>query len=157
MEKRFTTHSQSGDDVTVQLKEMEECRSKTGELTTHVNKMKHSFCKIVKGFENDHNIQKVITSLCESTKKFNIDSKMMIEELQSLDKSLQEIENGTKSIVDVLTEYRDCKETLDDLDSLLKKRSTDGYDPQLDLELMGCDWTRYMESMHHDIEKVHNT
>ena len=65
---------------------------------------------------------------------------------------MKEFENSTKPIVDVLTDYCDYQETLDDLDRLMKKRDTDICDSQLDLSLMGCDWARYLESMHNDIE-----
>ena len=133
---------------------MEQCKSITGELAVQVNTLKDKFCAIIEQFKDDHNIEKVTTSLSslgENTKKFMTDSKEMKEDLHSLEKTLKEFENGTRSIVDVLTDYCDYKQTLDDLDGLLKKRSTGGHDSQLDLELMGCDWARYLESMHCDI------
>ena len=152
---RFIIHC-SGDEAVVQLKEMEECRLKMGKLTEQVNKLKDSFCATVKQFENDPKAQTEITSstsLSESTKKFKTDSESMIEDLDLLNKSIKDFGNGTKSIVDELTDYHDYKETLDDLNIFLKEGDTSSRKSLFDLDLMGCDWARYMKLIHKDIER----
>ena len=151
---RFITHC-SSNEVIVQLKEMEECRLKMGKLTEQVNKLKDSFCASIKQFENDPNIRTEITSstsLSDSTKKFKTDSESMIEDLGLLNKSIEDFGKGTRSIVDELTDYRDYEETLDDLITFLKEGDTSSRDSLFDLDLMGCDWARYMKLMHKDIE-----
>ena len=155
MDKRFIARSEN-DEVIVQLKEMEECRLKMAELTTQVNKLKESFHATIKQFESDPKVQTEeasISPLCASTKKFKSDSQSMIKDLDSLNKSIEYFGNGTKSIVDELTNYRDFKETLDDLVAYLKGVDTSSCDSLFDLELMGCDWARYMKLMQNDIEK----
>ena len=150
---RFITHC-SGDEVVVQLKEMEECRLKMGKLTEQVNKLKDLFCATVKQIENDPKTEITSsTSLSESTKQFKTDSESMIKDLDLLNKSIKDFGNGTKSIADELTDYHDYKETLDDLNIFLKEGDTSSCDSLFDLDLMGCDWARYMELIHKDIER----
>ena len=113
------------DEVIVQLKEMEECRLKMAELTMQVDKLKESFHATIKQFENDPKVQMEkaasTSPLCANTNKFKTDSQSMIKDLDSLNKSIENFGNGTKSIVDELTNYRDFKETLDDLVAYLKE------------------------------------
>ena len=146
------------DEVIVQLREMEECRLKMAELTVQVDKLKESFHATIKQFENDPKVQMEKTAstspLCASTKKFKTDSQSMIKDLDSLNKSIEHFGNGTKSIVDELINYHDFKETLDDLIAYLKEVDTSSCDSLFDLELMGCDWARYMKLMQNDIEKI---
>ena len=149
---RFITHC-SDDEVIVQLKEIEECRLKMGKLAEQVSKLKDSFCATIKRFGNDPNVRTEITSLTsgESIKKFKSDSESMIEDIDLLNKSIKDFGNGTKSIVDDLTDYRDYKETLDDLNKFLED-DTSSCDSLFDLDLMGCDWARCMKLIHADIE-----
>ena len=156
-DKRFyVTDCQNGDKVIVQLKEMEDCRLKMGKLTAQVNKLKDSYCTTTERLENNPSVQREITSstsLTESVKQFKTDCELMIEDLDSLDKSMEDFKNGTKSIIDDLTDYLDYKETFDDLQKFLKDSgsSIHSCDSLFDLDLMGCDWARYMQSMRNDI------
>ena len=155
MNTRFIAQSEN-DEVIIQLKEMEECKLKMAKLTAQVIELKESFHATIKQFEKDPKVQTEEAStspLCASTKKFKTDSQSMIKELDSLNKSIENFGNGTKSIVDELTNYRDFKETLDDLVTYLKEVDTSSCDSLFDLELMGCDWARYMKLMQNDIEK----
>lgn len=152
MGRRFTTHCPNCDKINDRLKEIEQCKIITSELTVQVNKLEDSFHAIMKQVKNDHNIQGAIaslTSLSESTKKFKTDSKSMTNEF---DKSLNKFEEGTKSVLSELTDYYDLKQTFDDLSSLLEANKANGRHSQVYLDLMGCDWARYLESMHDDIE-----
>lgn len=110
-------------------------------------------------FKQDCNIQSVISSLSseplgesKNFKQFEDDSTVMIESLDSLNKSMKEFEDGAKSIMDKLTDYRYYKETLDDLNSLLEKSKSDGCDPQF-LDLMSCDWACYLGAIQNDIQQ----
>ena len=125
-----------------------------GKLTEQVNKLRDSFCATIEQIENDPKTEITSsTSLSESTKKFKTDSESMIEDIDLLNKSIKDFGNGTKSIADVLTDYRDYKETLDDLNIFLKEGNTSSCDSLFDLNLMGCDWARYMKLIHKDIER----
>ena len=125
-------------------------------LTKKVNELKDSFCATVKQIENDPNAQTEITSstsLSENIKMFKTDSESMVEDLDLLNKSIKDFGNGTKSIADELTDYHDYKETLDDLNIFLKEGDTSSRKSLFDLDLMGCDWARYMKLIHKDIER----
>ena len=89
-----------------------------------------------------------LNSITES-KKIKSDSESVID---LLNKCINDFGNGAKSIVDDLTDYCDyLKETLDDLNNFLEEGDTSSCDSDLDLK--GCDWARYMKSIHVDIEK----
>ena len=152
-ERFAATDCQSSGKVILQLKEMEQCRSKTDELTTQTDVLKDSLCTILEKFKNDCSIKKVtdsLSSLSESSKQFETDAKLMIKSLDSLNKNLKEFKDGTKSLVDELTSYHDYKEALDNLTSLLKTPKS--CDTQLFLELMGCDWACYLKAIHNNIQ-----
>ena len=146
-------------EVTVRLKDIEECKLKMAELTLQVDKLKNSFCAAIEQFKCDPKVQTAKNSsmslLSESTEQFKTDSQSMIEQIHSLNKSIENFENGTKSIVDELISYKDFKETLDDLDVYLKEvdKSINNSDCLFELELMGCDWARYIKLMQKDVEK----
>ena len=150
MNERFiVTHCQSDGEVILQLKEIEQCRSITDEVTAQASKLKKSFCAVM---ENDCNMQTVVSSfnsLSESRKQFETDARLMIKSLDSLNETMKELKDSTKSLVDELSAYHDYKEALDNLNRLLKtaKRS----DTQYSLELMGCDWARCLRAMQIDI------
>ena len=159
MDKKFTTHClpQSASEVNMQLKEIKQCKSISNETTVQLNKMKDSFCTITKKFENDSNIVEELptvadslTSLNKNTKKLEADVKSVMEGLDSLNKSIKDCEDDIKSIADKLSDYRDYKEALDNLNSLLEKAKSDSHDT---LDLMGCDWARYLVAMHNDLQK----
>ena len=154
-EKFYITDHQNVDKVIVQLREMEDCRKKMGMLTGQVNKLKGSYCTIIK--KQSPSVQQEITFsafLSENIKQFETDCELMMKDLDSLHKSMEGFENGTKSIVDALTDYRDYRETLDGLNKFLKEIDTSSCESLFDLELMGCDWARYMQSMHNDIKSA---
>ena len=145
--ERFITHC-SDDEVSIKLKEIEECRFQMGKLTEQVNKLKDSFGATVKQFEKDSKVRTEISSsaaISKITEQFKTASESMIENVDLLNKSIKDFGNGTKSIVDELTDYCDYKETLDDLNKFkfLEKGDTSSFD----LGLMGCDWARYMKLM----------
>ena len=124
-----------------------------GKLTEQVNKLKDSFCATVKQIENGSKAQTEITSstsLSESTKRLKTDSESMVEDLDLLNKGIKDFGNGTKSIADELTDYCDYKEILDNLNIFLKEGDTSSCDSLFDLDLMGCDWARYMKLIHKD-------
>ena len=152
-ERFAVTHCQSTGEIILQLKEMEQCRFKTDELTTQTDRLKNSLCIILEKFKNDCSIKAVtdsLSSLSESSKKFETDTKSMIKSLDSLNKSMKEFKDGTKSLVDELTAYNDYKEALDNLTSLLK--TAKNCEAQFSLELMGCDWARYLKAIHNNIQ-----
>ena len=157
IEERFTPHCQSATEVAVQLQEIEQCRFITDEVVTaQVNKLKDLPCTIVKRLENDCSMQAAIasvTSLSESAKQIESNSRLMVETLGSLNRSIKEFESGTKSLVDELTGYNTYKQALDDLDKLLEKSNSTSSDSQFYLDLMGCDWGRSLGAIHHDIQK----
>ena len=145
IEERFTTHHQNNDKVVVQLKE--KCQSITDQLTVQVNELGAT----MKQCKSEHSIERLTSeSLSASTKKFNDDSKSIV---CSLNESIEEIQSNTNSAVDVLTDYYDYQETLYDLNELLKKSEGNSCGPQFYLDLMGCDWARYMKSILKDITK----
>ena len=79
----------------------------------------------------------------------------MIEDLQSLNSSINDFDKGAKSIVDALTDYCDYQQTLDDLNRLLEESNApNSCDSQFCLDMMGCDWARYMESMENDMKSL---
>ena len=153
MKERFNaTYCQSGGEVILQLKEIEQCRSVTDEVTAQANELKDSFCTVMEKFEKDCDIEPVansLSSLSESRKQFETDAGLMMKSLHSLNESMKEFKDGTKSLVDELTAYQSYKEALDILTSLLKtpKRG----DTQFSLELMGCDWARCLKAIQIDI------
>ena len=158
MDKTFADHCQSGSvsEVNMQLKEMKQCRSISNETTIQINKMKDSFYTVIKSFHNDCNIPTVaasLTSLNKNTKKLEADVKLVTEGLDSLNKSMKECEDDVKSIADELLNYHDYKEALDSLKSLLEKANSKSCDDQFRLDLMGCDWARYLGAMYNDIQK----
>ena len=154
IDKRCTAHCQSAKAVIAQLKEMEQCRSITDEITVQVNKLLESLCTIVKRIEDDCNIQAVKEPLPCFREKFETDSRLVIEHLDSLNINMKEFDNDTKSKIEGLTDYRAYKETLDDLNSLLEKSKSNNCDPQFCLDLMGCDWARSMGVIHKDIPGI---
>ena len=160
MDKRFTTDClpQSTSEVSMQqLKEMKQCRSISTETTVQINKMKNSFCTIIKKFENEAEGLPIaadsLTSLNINTKKLEANVKSVMDGLDSLNKNMKECEHDIKSIADKLSDYRDYKEALDNLNSLLERANSKSCDVQSHLDLMGCDWARYLVAMHNDILK----
>ena len=140
MDKRFTTCYQNSS-------KMIQCRSITNEVTVHINKLRKSVCSIIKRSENVCNVQRVKEVLPALRQKFETDSQCVIESLDSLNTNMNELENDTKSIVDMLTNYHDYQETLDSLSNLLEKGSCNCQD------FMSCDWARYLGTMDNDIQK----
>ena len=144
--KRSKTH-QSASEVIEQLKQIEPHKSITTEVNVQINELKDSFCTILKRFENDYNIQAVISSLIpiiKTAEKFETDSRSMIDSLDSLNKHIKEF------VVDEVTGYHAYKETLDDLNHLLEKCSSNTIEP---LGLMSCDWARSLGAIHSDLPK----
>ena len=148
IDKKFAPHHQCASVVTVQLKEMEQCRSMV------IAKVKKSLHTVAKRIEDDCITQAVEKPLPCLRKKFENDLKLVTESLDSLSKSITEFENDAKSIIDRidgLTDYHAYKETLDDLNSLLEKNKSNNCDPQFCLDLMGCDWARNLGAINNDI------
>ena len=139
-DRRFITHNK-------RESETEQSGSINDEVTLHIHKMRKSLCVIIKEFENNCDIQEVKEFLPSLKENFETNSKLVIENLVSLNGNMKKLENDTKSIVDVLTNYRDYQETLDALSNLLEKSNTDSCDP------LGCDWARHLRAMDNDIEK----
>lgn len=152
--------SQNDDALSKQIQELQKYKLKLSEIHAQVINFKKSFCANMKQFEeNDYNIQAVITesSLSDQRKKVRINSKAMADDLDMLKDSISDLEIGTNSIVDELVDYHYCKETRDDLHKFLGAMtkgtgSFDGLD-LFKLELMGCDWARYMKSIYEDTGK----
>ena len=143
-DKGFTTHYQCGSET-------EQSRSINDEYILRIDKMRNSLCDIMKEFENKCDIQVVKESLSSLKQNFETNSKLVIDNLDSLNRNMKELENDTKSIVDVLTNYRDYQETLDALSNLLGK-NTNSCHLQFHLDLLGCDWARHLRVMNNDIE-----
>ena len=140
-----STTYQSASETAVQLKKTEQCKSITTEVNIQINKFKESFYTILKRFESDNNMQAVVSSLIpisKSVEKFETDSTLMMESLDSLNKYMKEY------VGDELTGYCAYKETLDDLNCILKK-----YDSSDPLDLMGCDWSRSLGAILNDLQK----
>ena len=160
MDKRFTTNClpQNASEVSMQLKEMKQCRSISTETTAQINKMKNSFCTIIKKFDDCSIVRGLptvadsLTSLNKNTKKLEADVKSVMDGLDSLNTNMKECEADLKSIEDKLNDYHNYKEALDNLNSLLERANSKSYDVQFHLDLMGCDWTRYLVAMHNDIQ-----
>ena len=146
MDRKIAPGDQSVSAVIVQLKEMEQWRS---EMTI---KVKESLHTIVKWIEDDCNTQVVEKSSSWLRQKFEHDSKLVMESLDSLNKNTKEFENDAKSIINGLTDYCAYKETLDDLNCLLEKNDFNCCDLQFCLEFMGCDWARNMGAINNDIK-----
>ena len=149
---------QNDDTVSRQLSELEQYKCKLGELHVKVNNFKKVFCADMKQFEeSDDNIQAVITatSLSDAAKKVRSDSKAMMDNLDLLNDSMNDLEIDTKSVADKLVDHHHCKETWDDLQKFVKSMekvvSSSDYN-LFNQELMGCDWARYMKSIDKDIE-----
>ena len=152
MEERFTT-CQSGNKVVVQLKEMKRCRSITDKLTAQVNEL----CTTMHQFKNDQTLETLPSELLiASTKIFNDDSESIINDLYSVNESIKEIQNDTNSVVDVLADYYDYQQALDNLNTLLEEGDANNHASQFYLDLMGCDWVRYMKSIQEDIDNFPN-
>ena len=112
-----------------------------------VTKWKKSFCNIIERYEKDPNIQTVKESLPLLKQKFESCSRLVME-------SLEEFETVAKSTEAVITTHsRDYQETLDVLKNLLKQSSSTSCDPQLYLDLMGCDWARHLGAMENDVKR----
>ena len=150
MDRKIAPHHQSFSAVTMQLKEMEQCRSK---MTI---KVKKSLCTIVKRIKDDCNTQVVEKPLPCLRQKFENGSKLIMESLDSLNENMKEFENDTKSIIDGLTDYCAYKKTLDDLNCLLDRNNFKSCDLQFCLEFMGCDWARNMGAINNDIKGMYN-
>ena len=152
--------SQNDDAVSKQIQELEEYKRKLTEIHMQVSNFRKSFCTDMKQFEeSDQNIQAVITEslLRDKGKKVRVHSKVMVDNLDMLNDSMSELEIGTNSIVEELVDYHCCKETHDDLHKFLESMTNDSGSCDcvdlFSLELMGCDWARYMKLIHKDIEK----
>ena len=112
-----------------------------------VTKWKKSFSDIIEKYENDPSIQTVTESLPLLKQNFETHSKSVIE-------SLEAFETDAKAMEDVLTtHYHDYQETLDALKNLLEKSNSSTCDPQFYLDLMGCDWARYLGAMDNDVKR----
>ena len=62
------------------------------------------------------------------------------------------IRNGeVKSVADALTHNLDYQKMLDCLAGLQEMEKSYSSDPEFYLDLMGCDWARYIEAIHNDI------
>ena len=151
MDKRLIAHSQSAHTIITQLKEMEQCRSVTDEITVEVNKVKESLCTIVKKIEDECSIQAVKECLPCLRQNFDTKSGQIIECLDFLNITLKEFKNDTESKIGDLTEYHAYKKSLDDLNNLLEKNNYNSCDSRFCLDFMGCDWARNMGAIHNDI------
>ena len=95
-----------------------------------------------------------IISLLQETKKQKTD----VEELKAqvckledgLGKAMQM--NDLKSIVNALTHNRDFQVMLNDLECLLEAEKSHSGNPEFYLDLMGCNWVRYMKTILDDIK-----
>ena len=137
--KDLITHYRSGS-------EMEQHKSITHKVTEQVNELKNSLCNTMKKFETACNIKIVKESLPLRIQKLETDSHSLIKCLDCLNKSMNEFENDTKSIADVLVNCHYYQETLD----VLEKYDTRSCNSQ---DLMGCDWARYLRVMNNDVYK----
>ena len=143
MDKGLATHYQSGSAIVLS-------RSIADEVTVHIDKVRNSLCTIMEKFENNCDVQVVKESLPSLKQNFEKSSKLVTENIDSLNRSIKKLENDIKSIVDVLTNCHDYQETLNALSNLLEK-NTNNCDPQFYLDLIGCDWSRHLRVMDSDI------
>ena len=60
--------------------------------------------------------------------------------------------NDLKSIVSALNHNLDFQVMLDDLEKLLEEEKSHSSDPEFYLELMGCNWVRYMKTIQDDLK-----
>ena len=60
--------------------------------------------------------------------------------------------NDLKSIVSALSHNLDFQVMLNDLDSLLETKKSHSGDPEFYLDLMGCNWVRYVKTIRDDIK-----
>ena len=147
MDERFTTS-----EVVKQLEEIDKSRSIIErEVSVQVDKLKESVDTTMKSFDNHCDIPAVsrsLTSLSKSAGQIKNYSQLMIENLNSLNKSTKEFEKGMKSLLDELADS-----TLNDISDLLEKSNYGNCDRQFYLELMGCDWARSLGTIRNDIQK----
>ena len=144
MEKMVPPNYQSSSEVEQCIK----CQ-----VTEHTNKQKKFFCEVTERLEKYPNIQTVKRSLGSLKQKFETNSKLLKESLDFLNKHMKELENDVNSVKDILTtHYCDYKETLDALNNLLDKSNASSCDSQFYLDLMSCDWARYLRAMDNDIK-----
>ena len=122
---------------------MGQCRPTIDEVTN----CKNSICDIIERYEKYLNTQTVEESLPLLKQKFESHSRSVIE-------SLKEFETDAKLIENILTTHKcDYEETLDALKNLLDKSNASSCDPQFYLDLMGCDWARYLRAMNNEVKK----
>ena len=77
------------------------------------------------------------------------DLKAQICKLRDL--MLMDMQGYLHSIKNSLTDNMNSQMMLNDLESLLEKEKTYGFNPEFYLDLLGCNWLHYMETMHADI------
>ena len=78
------------------------------------------------------------------------DLKAQVCKLQEgLGKAMQK--NDLKSIVNALSHNLDFQVMLNDLESLLEEEKSHSSDSEFYLDLMGCNWVRYMKTIHDDM------
>ena len=123
--------------------EMGQCRPTIDEVT----KWKNSFCDIIERYQKDLNTQAVKESLPLLKQNFETHSRLVRE-------SLKEFETDAKSIENILATHKcDYEETLDSLKNFLDKNNGSSCDRQFYLDVMGCDWARYLRAMNSVMKK----
>ena len=112
-----------------------------------IEKMKEKFTERCKKADS-------IISLMSNTKEPKTDIKELEEQVctiqDGLGKAMQM--NDLKSIVNALTHNLDHQVMLNDLESLLETEKSHSSDPKFYLDLMGCNWVRYMRTIHDDMK-----
>ena len=152
IDERFTSYCKSTSEVDVKLKEIDTSRSIIAKtVSIQVDKLKDSVTTTMKSFDSDCDIPTVtssLTSLRKTAGQIENYSTLIVETLSSLNKSVKEFENGTKSLLDEL-----AGSAFNDISNLLEKSKSDSCDHQFCLELMGCDWACSLGAIHNEIQQ----
>ena len=95
-----------------------------------------------------------IISLLQETKERKTDVEKLKAQVCKLEDGLGKAiqTNDLKSIVNALTHNRDFQVMLNDLESLLEAEKRHSGNPEFYLDLMGCNWVRYMKTILNDIK-----
>ena len=142
IEKKLTTCSHSSCKNKPYKPKMNRVRKQADELND-------SLCNEMERF-NACSVQAVKKSSLLFKQTIEDDLLSVKECLHTLDQRLKRLEDHAKSIYDFLTEYR---HTLEVVNNLLKECDAKSKDSQFYLNLLGCDWVRYLRTMNDDMPK----
>ena len=124
-------------------------KPKMNKVRKQFDELNDSLCNEIERF-NACNVQAVKKSSLLFKQTLESDLLSVKECLHTLNQRMKRLEDHAKSIDDFLTEYQS---TLEVVNNLLKAEcDAEGKDSQLYLNLLGCDWVRYLRTMNDDIK-----